>query len=396
VAEGMLLLVDDSPIALKVWSALFTGAGYTVVTTHSGEEALAQFGDTVPDLVVTDILMPGMDGYELCRRIRARPDGRAVAILAVTEATELEAKLRGFEAGVDDFVDKATAPAELLARVQALVARQRLIPTSMSQPEAAAVRTRQVVVCLSLKGGAGTSTLAANLALLLARQRGEQVALLDLALQTGATEVLLDVVPRVDLGTLARDESDVAGLSRSEVRRLVAMHPAGVALLAAPRLPEEAERVTPELVAAALEALAHTFGCVVVDTPAGFTEHALRALDTADLVVVVATPDVVGAKGAVAAVHVLDALEFPRERLVVVLNAPNGNGEVEPEQLVSLLGIPVTVQIPYDPAFGRALNTGQPRALEEARQRTAALAALHELAKQVERRLTGVGRQQGR
>jgi pilus assembly protein CpaE len=395
MAQGTLLLVDDSLITLKAWSALFAGAGYTVVTAQSGEEALAQFVDIAPDLVATDILMPGMDGYELCRRIRARPDGRAVAILAITSAPALEAKLHGFEAGVDDFVGKDTAPAELLARVQALVARQRLVSTSLSPPEAAAAGTRQVVVCLSLKGGAGTSTLAANLALLLAQQGREQVALLDLALQTGATEVLLDVVPRVDLGTLARDEADVAGLSRSDVRRLVAMHPAGVALLAAPRLPEDAERVTPELVAAALEALAHTFGCVVVDTPAGFTEHALRALDMADLVVVVATPDVVGAKSAVAALHVLDALEFPRDRVVVVLNAPYGNGEVDPQQLASLLGLPVTVQVPYDPAFGRALNTGQPRALEAERHRTAALAALHELAKQVDRRLTGMGHRQG-
>ncbi|HEY7066245.1 MAG TPA: response regulator [Chloroflexota bacterium] len=388
--EGVVLLVDDSQVVLRVWRELFGKAGFHVITASSGEAALAEVDRRLPDVVVTDIRMPGMDGYELCRRIRARPDGHAVSILAITDAPELEAKLRGFEAGVDDFVSKDTASAELLARVQVLAARQRRSQATAPPAAAAPPRARQIVVCLSLKGGAGTSTIAANLALLLARQAGETVALLDLALQTGASEVLLDLVPRVDLGSLAKDEVDVSGLSRGEVRRIVTMHPNDVALLAAPRFPEDGERVTPELVGATLDVLADAYGRVVVDTPSSFSDHVLRALDSADLAIAILTPDVVGAKAAAACLHVLDALDVPRDRLLLVLNAPNGETSIDREQLDQLLRVPIAVSIPYEPAFTAALNRGQPRALQEEPRPSPGQKALFDLARHVERKLATV------
>ena len=391
MAQGTILLVDDSTIIRKILTRLFTDAGYDAVTASSGEEALGLLDRTRPDAVLTDILMGGMDGYELCRRIRARPELRTVPILAVTEATELEAKLRGLEAGVDDFVTKDTAHAELLARVNALLARQRAAASTPAAP-AAAPRRRQVVVFFGLKGGVGTSTLAANVALLLARQRGETVALLDLALQTGSSEVLLDVVPHVDLGSLAADAVNVAALQPTDVQRLVVQHPAGVALLAGPRLPEDAERVTPELAAAALQVLGDTYGCVVVDTPNWFSESALRAIDAADLVVLVTTPDVVGARAAVASRRVLQQRGLSAERLVLVLNAPYGEEGVDRQQLESLLQAPFAVAIPHDRGFVRALNEGRPRALQDEQPPGPTLAALAALAAQVEQRLAVVGK----
>jgi pilus assembly protein CpaE len=387
MSEGTVLIVDDSPIALRALQALFMGAGYTVITASSGAGALVELELAAADLVVTDILMPGMDGYELCRRIRAQTACRMVPIIAVTEAAELEAKLRGFEAGVDDFVGKEAVGPELLARAHALLVRQRSLSTS-SAPPAAPPRRRQVMVFFSLRGGAGTSTLAVNVALLLARQRGETVALLDLALQSGATEVLLNVVPRVDLGTLAADDVDIAALSRADVRRLVAMANGDVALLAAPRHPEDAERVSAQFAAAALEALAATYGTVIVDAPNAFTEPLLSVLDVADLVVTIATPDVVGAKSGVAALHVLNGLGISRERQMLVLNRPNGEGGLDPKQLETAVGAVLTAAIPYDAGFGRALNTGEPPVLQQERRPRASVTALVDLVRQIEQRQT--------
>ena len=78
MAQGTILVVDDSPLATKIMSTLFTREGYNVLTAGSGEEALEQLGRVTPDLVVTDIMMPGIDGYELCHQIRVRPQLRAV------------------------------------------------------------------------------------------------------------------------------------------------------------------------------------------------------------------------------------------------------------------------------------------------------------------------------
>ncbi len=395
MAEGTILVVDDSPLATKIMSTLFAREGYHVLTAESGEQALEQLGRTTPDLVVTDIMMPGMDGYELCHQIRARPSLRGVPVLAITTVTELEAKLRGFEVGVDDFVPKNTPAQELLARVEALLARrgrwESPPPAPAPLPPQAPPRAGRIVLFFSLKGGSGRTTLAANTALLLARDGEETVGLLDLALEQGAAELLLDVVPRVDLGTLAGDEVDPAAVTPEEVRRLVVVHPGGVALFAAPRYPEDAERVSPDLSLATLRAMAGAFPYVVVDTPCSFNEHVLRALEIADLVVVVATSDLAGAKAMSTTLRIFQELHVPDERMLVVLNAPHGQAGISREGLERAIRLPVHVAVPYDPAFSQALNTGQPHVLRRERRPTASQAALAELASKVADRLGVVG-----
>src|SRR5262249_37494952 len=111
--EGTLLLVDDSAIDTRVLASLFSREGYSVITAASGVGPVAPLVRFTPDVVITDIFMPGVDGYDLCRHIRAEPAWRWLPILGLTQAAELEAKLRGFEAGVDDFVSKDTPAPEL-------------------------------------------------------------------------------------------------------------------------------------------------------------------------------------------------------------------------------------------------------------------------------------------
>ncbi len=387
MSEGTLLLVDDSAIDTRVLASLFSREGYTVITAASAMEAVAQLVRVTPDIVITDIFMPDVDGYDLCRHIRAEPAWRWLPILGLTQAAELEAKLRGFEAGVDDFVSKDTPSPELLARVGALVARRRAMLAGAPTAGVRQQPTRRVVTFFSLKGGTGTSTLATNVALLLARRHGETVGLLDLALQQGCCEVLLDLSPRVTLGTLAADEVNPRALGPAEIRRLVTVHPAGVALLPAPREPEDAERVSVELTTAALEALAFAYGYVVVDTPSGFTEHVLRALDLTDLVVLVATPDMASGKATVAALRILRELGFGDDRLLLVVNAPHGEAGIDHEQFEKAIGLAAGVAVPHDPLFSHALNHGQPRALRDERRPTRASGALIELAKRVDEKL---------
>jgi pilus assembly protein CpaE len=391
MGQGTILVVDDSPLATKVMSNLFAREGYSVIAAGSGEEALEQLERVTPDLVVTDIMMPGIDGYELCHQIRARPQLRGIPVLAITTITELEAKLRGFEVGVDDFVPKNTPGQELLARVEALLARRERWDSTPPPPALPPRQSGHVVVFYGLKGGSGRTTLAANTALLLARESGETVGLLDLALEQAAADLLLDVMPRVDLGTLASDEVDPEAVTPAEVRHLVALHPAGVALLAAPRYPEDAERVSPELSFAALEAMAGAFAYVVVDTPCAFNEHVLRALEVADLVVLVASSDLAGAKATSSALRIFQELKVPDDRLLVVLNAPQGDAGIDRQGLERAIRLPVHVAVPYDPAFMQALNAGQPHALRKERRPTASQAALAELASKIAERIGVVG-----
>ena len=130
--DAVILVVDDLAPNTKLMDAVLTPRGFTVHTAASGEEALRWLSTQVPDLVLLDILMPGMDGYETCRRIRANPATSFLPVVMVT-ASGAEQKLRAIEAGADDFVTKPFEQAELLARVRSLVRVKRYHDTIEQQ-----------------------------------------------------------------------------------------------------------------------------------------------------------------------------------------------------------------------------------------------------------------------
>ena len=137
VVRPTLLAVDDIPQNLKLLDAILTPHGYRVITASSGAEALDKVASEHPDLLLLDIVMPGMTGYDVCRAVRESEATRMLPIIMVTASGQDE-KVNAIEAGADDFIAKPVDAHELLARVKSLLRVKEYHDTITAQAAAAA------------------------------------------------------------------------------------------------------------------------------------------------------------------------------------------------------------------------------------------------------------------
>lgn len=120
-----VLVVDDEPDLLELVRYNLTKAGYEVACVESGEEALAHTRKNRPDLIILDVLLPGLDGMEVCRILRRDPQTTGIPIVMLTARSEDIDVISGLELGADDYLTKPFSPRVLLARIKALLRRQQ-------------------------------------------------------------------------------------------------------------------------------------------------------------------------------------------------------------------------------------------------------------------------------
>jgi DNA-binding response OmpR family regulator/CO dehydrogenase nickel-insertion accessory protein CooC1 len=156
-----ILIIDDDIDTLKLVGLMLQKQGYQIVAANNGEHGLAQAQSENPDLILLDVMMPEMDGYEVARRLRANDLTANTPILMFTAKTQLDDKVTGFEAGVDDYLTKPTHPTELSAHVKALLARS--IKGKLPGPAASEEPHALIIAVLAPRGGQGVTTTAVNL-----------------------------------------------------------------------------------------------------------------------------------------------------------------------------------------------------------------------------------------
>jgi putative two-component system response regulator len=123
--SSTILIVDDQRLAQKSLEMLLLPQGHTLVFASSGQEGLGKAMEVNPDLILLDVVMPDMDGFEVCRRLRANTQLAEVPIILITSLDDRDARLEGIEAGADDFVTKPFDSVELRARVQSITRLNR-------------------------------------------------------------------------------------------------------------------------------------------------------------------------------------------------------------------------------------------------------------------------------
>ena len=136
--QHVILIVDDVPENLAVLSDALDEAGYMVLVATDGAGALERLGYVTPDLILLDAVMPGMDGFETCQRIRALPGASHIPVIFMTGLTETEHVVRGFDVGGNDYVIKPLQPREVIARIVAQLRSASQISLANTASEASA------------------------------------------------------------------------------------------------------------------------------------------------------------------------------------------------------------------------------------------------------------------
>lgn len=127
-----LLVVDDEPNLLTAIAAVLRGKGYEVTTARNGKDALLQIARQLPDLIVSDVRMPVMDGFRLARQLRAAPHTKLIPIVFLTAKDETEDRIEGFQSGVDVYLTKPFEPDELVAVIQNILTRVERTRTAIT------------------------------------------------------------------------------------------------------------------------------------------------------------------------------------------------------------------------------------------------------------------------
>lgn len=183
-----IAVIDDEAPNRSYLQLLLGGAGYQVDAASTGNEGIALVEKARPDLVLLDLMMPEVDGYTVCERIRKGPAGSDTQILVLSAMDAVASKVRALAAGADDYLVKPVEGQELLARIKVTIDRADRLRRQGSQTRG------HLTVIAGAKGGIGTSTVAINLAALTAAGKSaDAVVLADLAVPVGTLGSMLNI-----------------------------------------------------------------------------------------------------------------------------------------------------------------------------------------------------------
>jgi len=390
-----VLIVDDIPETREnLRKLLYFEKDIEIVgAAATGEEAVELARNLQPHIILMDINLPGMDGIAATELIlRESPASQIIMMSVQGEADYLR---RSMLAGAREFLIKPFSSDELVSSIKRVheLAASRPAPAPLPQaeePTPAARATRVpteegfVISVFGPKGGVGCSTIAANLAIALHEQTKEKVALVDGNLQFGGIDVLLNLQATRTVADVATKADD---LDAELISSAMIPHPSGIKVLLAPSRPEMADLVHAEHMKALLTQMRQMFRYVVVDTWTSLHDLSLSVLDSADRIVLVATPEVPAIKNAKVFFDVADALDYPPEKTWLVINQADRRGGIRVADIESSIKHPIAAAIPMDErSVFVAANQGIP--LVVSHRNSAAAQAIVGLARQLSEELT--------
>lgn len=381
-----LLVIDDHPETVKLVAMSLRRHGYEVVGAQSGMEGIAMAEESRPDLVLLDLMMPDMDGFEVCRLMRANPKLKGIPIIMFTAKNQVEDKLSGFAAGADDYLSKPTRPAELTRRIEAILARfsqkengdvpEPNLPPIPPPPPPPQPETGKIIAIIGSRGGAGTTTLAMNLATALA-ESNLKTALVDMDTCQGHHAVYLGLEPKHDI-------NELVSLSGEKIQEALFDYMGHYRkldlLLSHPNIPPT---VIPEnKVATCISALENLYDYAIIDVGHRITNNMRPILEKASQIILCLRPERASITSAKNLINYINRQYATEGRIHPVMLDFGVAASLPKDAVESFLGHPLA-EIFFIPGqhLANAVNAGVP--LVHFRPHTELARQFHQIAEQL-------------
>jgi pilus assembly protein CpaE len=354
-----VLAIDDEPLFTRLITVALEPLGYDVESATDGESGIALALRSHPDLIITDVMMPDITGYEVIHRLRRELQFAHTPFLVLTSQSEMQDKIQAFEAGADDHVSKPFEVEDLLARVGALLRRAEQTKVEQQTVAQTPVEKARLIAVHSLRGGNGCSTLAVNLGIGLAGLWGKPTLLLDMVLTAGQVASMLN-------RPLKRTWADIAQIEPVELKpellqSITTRHESGLYFIPAPTHSTEADGLKLESLRTSLKMLKGHYEYIVADLAHDFNKITVQALDAADVILLLIAPEMSSIRSAAAALDLYRRMAYPKEKIRLVLNNTFPRQGISREKIEAALSSPFSLTIPYAPdRLVEAINNGQP------------------------------------
>lgn len=321
-----------------------------IAKASNGREAVALAKQHRPDVILMDINMPDMDGIAATEAIMTQDPAVQVIIMSVQGETDY--LRRAMLAGAREFLTKPISADDLyksIRHVYRLAATRPRVTNTGGSAEGGSAggggTEGQIIAVFSPKGGVGTSSIAANLAVAIRQQTNKKVALVDGNMVFGDLSVILNLRSDKTILDLA---TRIDGLDRDLLNDVLATHTSQVKVLLAPPDPQSGEVVTSDHFRAILEQMRREFDYVIVDTPASFQDRSLLLLDMANRIVTLMTLEMHCIRNITQFLEVTNLLEYPQEKIVLVLNKATNRTGMRAEDVEKTIRRKMVIQIGDD------------------------------------------------
>jgi len=352
VAGKRILIVDDQIEMLRMIGMNLEAKGYQIEAAQDAPGALERINRALPDLLILDIMLPGISGADLLRQLREDPKTKNLPVIILSALSQVDDKIAGLEAGADEYLTKPIDVRELIARVAAVLARSERLRQAGEQARG------QVITFLAAMGGVGTTTLTLNTAAALARA-GPAVIALSLDPSFGSFKGYLGHHDSEGLADLF--ESEPTQINRDTLRRALIRHPSGIRVLAVP--PDLARPTAPtaEAIGMLLEAAVQDAGFITVDLRPLANESTRAVLERSHQVLLIAEPTPACLDAAKLGVEYIQRWATMASRIACILvNRSSIAASLLALDVQRELGVPVLASVPQAAdALASAYRKGQ-------------------------------------